>query len=774
MLIHGANGSGKTSILAAVEFALIGEVRSMRRYDNQYLKHLPHHGSSSATIRIELADKYAGLDPLHQVTIDSAGVKGESALDPRQAQFYSERSYLDQESLGKLLDLYQYTEGSQESALVRFVNELLGLDQLNALKSGLHDATDIRRVRKLSSPYSDAEREAADADKKLTITNNELADTETELAESHKQLQEALNALGFKADVQGREVNLDEISLILANGHQDQAIAETERLQAALIELRGRIRVLGSLPVAQRINEARAAAVSAVAAIDEWRSSYEAPVTALQNDVASLGIEADGGLAQPLTTETATLEHRLAKHESACTRTGIVTQNVNNLQCQLEAINVHISKTETRTGSLASGLLALRKQVTGDLCPVCNRDFSEVSTISLPDHISRKINDLADEGVKLQTMIQQRTELEKQIQAAQREVSDLETVILTDSKFKAATAKLEAVTTLNERLNELSEAIERGVELRKAVDDTAATLADMQVREQEQQNVASELAAHAATLGEPAPTMDESPEEVWERLNKAVTKRLRDLNQRNQSLSDTTALVNRLRDITSRHKKLTAKVAELKRCKHTWAQRVQEADRRREIARMVHKTASTTRTAIVERVFTQPLNDVWRDVFTRLAPSEPFVPAFGAPTTTRGTLNLRLETIHESGDIAGTPLMMLSTGNLNTAALSLFIALHLTVEPQFPCLVFDDPVQSMDEVHITQFAGLLRVLSKQHNRQIVIAVHERELFEYLKLELSPAFENDKLITVELGLDSQGNPFQQSTPFAWTDDKVLAA
>ena len=117
--------------------------------------------------------------------------------------------------------------------------------------------------------------------------------------------------------------------------------------------------------------------------------------------------------------------------------------------------------------------------------------------------------------------------------------------------------------------------------------------------------------------------------------------------------------------------------------------------------------------------------------------------------------------------------MMLSTGNLNTAALSLFIALHLAVEPQFPCLVFDDPVQSMDEVHIAQFAGLLRVLSKQHDRQIVVAVHERELFEYLALELSPAFEGDELITVELGLDSEGNPFLRSERHPWTEDAALA-
>ncbi|MCY4492636.1 MAG: hypothetical protein OXB92_02105 [Acidimicrobiaceae bacterium] len=90
-----------------------------------------------------------------------------------------------------------------------------------------------------------------------------------------------------------------------------------------------------------------------------------------------------------------------------------------------------------------------------------------------------------------------------------------------------------------------------------------------------------------------------------------------------------------------------------------------------------------------------------------------------------------------------------------------------------PCLVLDDPVQSMDEVHIVQFAGLLRVLSKHHDRQIVLAVHERELFDYLTLELSPAYEGDELITVELGLDSEGEPVHHSSRLKWIEDEALA-
>jgi DNA repair protein SbcC/Rad50 len=69
----------------------------------------------------------------------------------------------------------------------------------------------------------------------------------------------------------------------------------------------------------------------------------------------------------------------------------------------------------------------------------------------------------------------------------------------------------------------------------------------------------------------------------------------------------------------------------------------------------------------------------------------------------------------------GTPGSMLSSGNLNTAALTLFLALHFSVSSRLPWLVLDDPVQSMDEVHIAQFAALIRnpfenTWSKSHHR----------------------------------------------------------
>jgi DNA repair protein SbcC/Rad50 len=198
-----------------------------------------------------------------------------------------------------------------------------------------------------------------------------------------------------------------------------------------------------------------------------------------------------------------------------------------------------------------------------------------------------------------------------------------------------------------------------------------------------------------------------------------------------------------------------------------------EAERRIEVARELARRARALRTAKIREVFNDELNSVWRDLFIRLAPDERFVPAFALPETTTGQVEAILETHYRSGGKGGNPRAMLSTGNLNTAALTLFLALHLSVRPVLPWLVLDDPVQSMDDVHIAQLAALLRTL-KQTRRQVIIAMHDRQLFEYLGLELSPAFNGDRLITIELGRGADGKTTAPWDLKTFEPDRAIAA
>ena len=150
------------------------------------------------------------------------------------------------------------------------------------------------------------------------------------------------------------------------------------------------------------------------------------------------------------------------------------------------------------------------------------------------------------------------------------------------------------------------------------------------------------------------------------------------------------------------------------------------------------------------------------------------MPVFRTPDTGQNKVIAELATKYRGSEAeAGSPGAMLSAGNLNTAALTLFLALHLSVDPRLPWLLLDDPVQSMDEVHIQQFAALLRTLAKEHGRRIVIAVHERALFEYLSLELSAAQPDDVLVTVELNRSHDGATVVRPSLLRYVPDRALA-
>ena len=302
--------------------------------------------------------------------------------------------------------------------------------------------------------------------------------------------------------------------------------------------------------------------------------------------------------------------------------------------------------------------------------------------------------------------------------------------------------------------------------------DLQQSLDDLEAATSEERHISSELARYAGLLEVTmVPTFDSFQTASAELLESAEAQVARLTDKANQ-YRKASVEVARLAAALEHESAAVQRLADIAEHKKQWDDRVAEAKRRQGVAKEVHEAATQARTNIVHRVFTESLNEVWKTVFTRLAPNEGFIPSFGIPSATKKTFDIKLETTHRNGEASGPPQMMLSAGNLNTAALSLFLALHLAVEPIVPCLVFDDPVQAMDEVHVAQFAGLIRLLSKQNDRQVIIAVHERELFDYLALELSPAYEGDELITIELG-ERATEEDQGITRHLWTPDAAIA-
>jgi exonuclease SbcC len=772
VLLHGPNGTGKTSVLSALELALTGEIRGMRRHDPRYTAHLPYHGQEFATLRVEVCERLARHREPERMTVGGNRIEGGPALEPEAAQFYAERCYLDQVSLGQLLDLYQYREGKNESALARFVNELLGLEQLDALRFGLADANDFRRLKKLSEPLADAETEARQAGTDLSQATKELKSTRDDLTRIREGLVEAMGALGYSvSNSDGPGLVRNVANLLRASQPTDDHSAALD-LRRTLSALGGRIEGLSARPSVKRLDEAKAATVTASAELGRWRENHEPAIEAWRADAANLEVPLSGDGVVAIRDALQRIDRRIGRQNGLVVEMTRVEAQLAERRTTLAELQAQLADAQERAGSMVEGLAALREHSSNNVCPVCDRAFGEVSSTHLTAHIDLKIAELTTQGAQLRDFRQQRDTVAAELQRDEQLLEQIREQLLTAAQIEAVTSRRAALASLQMRLHELQPAIDTGVELQSRVRHAEAELEELEGVAREARVVRSKLEKIAEDLDTPAPDPDRPLQDAWRRLADIADERVARAEVLQAAYTAASEHLGQMLRCSERVEELKDTVAQAAERQSIWAARVKEAKRRQGIARAVHDAASQARATIVQRVFTESLNEVWRSVFSRLAPREPFVPAFGIPTASKTALELTLETVHTSGETGGSPQMMLSAGNLNTAALSLFIALHLAVEPLVPCLVFDDPVQSMDEVHIAQFAGLMRVLSKHHKRQVIIAVHERELFQYLALELSPAFEGDELITIELGARSEADD-RGINRRTWAPDPAIA-
>src|SRR5207248_693979 len=96
VLIHGLNGTGKTTLLTAIELALTRAVASLGRFDPEYIKHLPHKDSADGQGHVSLTA--TGLKDAGEaaITVTEAAIEGPGLLSPGDAYFFVERCYLAQ------------------------------------------------------------------------------------------------------------------------------------------------------------------------------------------------------------------------------------------------------------------------------------------------------------------------------------------------------------------------------------------------------------------------------------------------------------------------------------------------------------------------------------------------------------------------------------------------------------------------------------------------------------------------------------------------------
>ena len=774
VLIHGPNGTGKTSVLSALELALTGAIRSMERQSDRYRAHLPFFGQPYATVRADVAEFLQAGTAGSPLTVNGARLEGSPALNEVAAKFYAERCYLDQSSLGRLLDLYQAREGSDLTALEKFVNELLGLEKLDALRDGLKVANDLRLLKKLAVGVDEADREAKAAATELRELSRLRAETRKEIARAREATRDAVARLypGDTDDMVDGDLLGFAQSILNDDSIQAEAAAAAN-LHQELIALGGRISAMTGSPTGHRIQEARAAFATATTEREVWAATEGARVRAWESAAEAVGVNLRDEPRRAVERAMGVALKDLENASEVRARAESVSAQIEADRDVLTRLQARLADAHETSSALIESLAALRTVIgDNDRCPVCDRDFSETGPHSLVAHIDTKLADLTSHGQQLVDLRNERDQLAARVSRAEVEYAQLGARLLPADQQQALEQRYATLVELTDLVGGVEAAKSAGADLDRRVRDLEQSLADLEGASIEERYISRELASFAIRLEVNAPTGPASFQAVLTELRQAAEAEVTRLSNaaNDQSRASNEAL--RLASALERDSEVVQRIADMVEHQKLWDDRVAEARRRQGVAREVYEAATRARTAIVQRVFTESLNDVWKTVFTRLAPNEGFIPSFGIPTATKKKFDIKLQTTDRNGQASGPPQMMLSAGNLNTAALSLFLALHLAVEPIVPCFVFDDPVQAMDEVHVAQFAGLIRLLAKQNQRQVIVAVHERELFDYLTLELSPAYEGDELITIELGdraLDEDEGVIRHT----WRPDTAIA-
>lgn len=783
VLIHGQNGTGKTSILSGIELALTGDIPSLRRVDSDYREHLVH--KSAVEARLDLVARGLPTGSTHaSLMVRENVISGQPLLNLAMAKTYSERCYLAQASLGRLLEIYQGQDpNSSSSPLTLFVKELLGLDVIESIVDGLHDAGDVRRIRNAVPAYAEVERKVKDLDARAAKGTITLTEIEGVIATHRGKLQVATVPLGLTVDPAAKEYG--ELLKSLEAKGSDSRLMSVARIRRDLLAAKERLTTVEIQDTVAQRTQLEESDLSARRQLEEWRQGpgliLNVIIESLLGTFPSLPSpnSVDPEVARSAALDVVDAESRryaelIAKQEAIGKRLTEVETGIERLEERSRRLDEQIGPHASNAGSLAQSLAGLLPHIHSEKCPVCGRDFGEVSKTPLVSEVSHRVSALNESAGLLEALSREKATTATQLVSTRRERDQLVAGQSSHVITEGANSERARLQITKQRLEGLAEDAARATALIQNAN--AATRNVSKARESGDQlsSLIETIRVAAVQLGQDFSYPEQSLNEELSRLLSIVEKDEESLNaleeNRRSAISEIRALQIQQTTKSSLVNELSVIVRELT----ALYEAKRRADDAIEVTRTLSKTVLEVRTSIVQRVFNESLNRLWADLFTRLAPEENFVPAFALPNKSAGHMEAMLETIYRRGKRGGNPQTMLSAGNLNTAALTLFLSLHLSLDPNLPWLLIDDPVQSMDEVHISQFAALLRTLSKQCGRRVVIAIHERLLYEYLALELSPAFPEDKLITVELGRNASGHTTSKATHHVWQHDRAITA
>ncbi|MGS2776976.1 AAA family ATPase [Robertmurraya sp. GLU-23] len=95
------------------------------------------------------------------------------------------------------------------------------------------------------------------------------------------------------------------------------------------------------------------------------------------------------------------------------------------------------------------------------------------------------------------------------------------------------------------------------------------------------------------------------------------------------------------------------------------------------------------------------------------------------------------------------PILYFSAAQVNILSLSIFLAKGLIMKEEGLNTIFmDDPIQHLDNLNILSFIDLLRTITNDLDKQVILSTHNENFYKLIKRKMDPSFTKSKFIELE--------------------------
>lgn len=252
-------------------------------------------------------------------------------------------------------------------------------------------------------------------------------------------------------------------------------------------------------------------------------------------------------------------------------------------------------------------------------------------------------------------------------------------------------------------------------------------------------------------LGITASTPDDA-EASLQTLESDLGARAAKLEQLDAEIADFSAEVERIRAAG----RLAQLRAQLQQATQHEAQVKSHLARERSVGDRAHAMSRAVRQQ--ERELVGAVLDQYKDLFTglyrRIEPHPLFRQlAFEIQERDeRGELYLRVA----AGEVGANAAITFSQAQANALGVLLFLGMHLAqAQRSLPFVILDDPMQSLDDVHILGLVDVLQAMAE--HRQLMVTTHDAALYNLLTRKMRPLRQGSRVVGYRFSAYSRLGP-----------------